>query len=309
MGRAAKRRKALAAARALGLVAVSMTSFGAASAASAGPALALELPAGTSQALRVATQSTPLSSAAPTVDAGAVAGTVSASKAPGTPAESSRRASPPATSTQSSGSGVPPSSPPPPRTIRTLLEATVHAVEADVSGAPAGSREGSSSEAPRASKPMSESGMPGQPSAIAREPSPIVRAAASTVHSATAPSAGRATGLRRAVRSARVDGALPAGAAGAAGPTAAAARGATSAASASSLASGARFDFHAPSRHGLAASVPSRGSLLSALAPASSGSLLALLLVFAALIGGTLVVLGGVGYRPRARDWRRHIAE
>jgi hypothetical protein len=44
---------------------------------------------------------------------------------------------------------------------------------------------------------------------------------------------------------------------------------------------------------------------LSEIAPARSGSLLALLLVLAAAIGGTLVVLGGVGRRPRVRDWRR----
>ena len=301
MGRASKRRTALAVARALCPAATSIAFFGVAGAA---PALALSLPAGASQMPSAPAQSPPPGGAVPTPgDAGPAA---SSSNAPVTLAESPRRATPAANSTPSPGSHAPASrTPAPPRTIRTLLETTVHAVEADVSGAPARSQErlpGTASAAPSA-KSTSAAGATARPSAgPLQKASSVVGVAGSTARSAALPSARRATADRGPARSARVSGERPSGA-----TRATAGHGTTSATSASEFANGARFDFRAPSRHGLVASVPQHGSLLSDIAPASDGKLLALVLALAAAIGGTLVVLNGVGRRPRVRDWRRHV--
>jgi hypothetical protein len=299
VGRASKRRRTLTVARALTPACASIAFF-----AAAAPALALELPAGIPQAPATPTQPPSASSAAPAPGGGGgVAGVVSASNTPGTLAEPSRRASVPTTSP---GSGAPPSrAPAPQRTIRTLLETTVYAVEADVSGAPARSREDSSSAVPPASSAKSTrpTGLPARPSATPQEASSVVGVAGSLAHSAALRSAGRATVDRGNARSARAGSELPSGA-----TDTAAGHGAPSAASASRLASGTRFAFRGPSRHGLAASVPSHSSLLTDIAPASSSTLLALLLVLAAAIGGTVVVLSGLGRRPRMHDWRRRVA-
>jgi hypothetical protein len=298
MDTASKRREALGVVRALGLATASIVSLGVASAA---PALALELPAGATPVPGVATQSPPASTGAPAPDdAGGAGGTAGAGEVPGKLAESPRVSSPPSPS-----SPAPPNRPPAPtRAIRTLLEATVHAVGADVSGAPVGSEESSSSAASSA-KPTSESGS--RPSATVRRLSPGAGVAASVNRSTVLPRAGRATeGRGRVARAARTAGESSLGAAG----TTVTERGAASKASGLDDTSGVRFDFRAPSRHGLTAAASSHGSLLGDLAPASSGSLLALLLVLAAAIGGTFVVLSGVGHRPRprVRGRRRRVA-
>jgi len=302
VGRASKRRTAFAVARALCPAVISIAFFGVAGAA---PALALGLPADASQLPSVPAQAPSAGGVVPiSGDAGP---TASSSNAPSTPVESPRRASPPASSTPSLGSRAPASrAPPPPRTVRTLLETTVHAVEADVSGAPAGSQERPSGTASPASsaKSTSATGVPARPSATTlQKASSVVGIAGSTTRSAALPSADRATVDRGTARSARASSERPSG------PTSVAAgHGATSVASASRLTTSAGFDFRAPSQHGLTASAPSHGSLLSDVAPAGSGLLLALLLVLASAIGGTVVVLSGVGRRPRVRDWRRRAA-